>query len=202
MGVQRKRCRHCGKTRAAVHFWRASGARDGLQSWCRECSRVHDASPQRRAARRQYQGTTRGRAVIAAGGRRYEQSAHGKAARRARRKTPEYREQMRRFRERYEKSPKRLAYLAGYRESPAGKAKVRAAAVRQRARWPMKVRARDAVNHALATGRLVRPSRCARRACRKACRPQAHHHRGYGRRYWLVVTWLCVTCHARADRRP
>jgi hypothetical protein len=57
-----------------------------------------------------------------------------------------------------------------------------------------KRKARQCVNNAVNRGKLRRPTRCG--ACGSACRPQAHHHRGYARRFWLDVAWLCAGCHA------
>lgn len=65
-------------------------------------------------------------------------------------------------------------------------------AQRHRQKYGLESRARDAVNHALANGLLVRLW-CAR--CMKDDgRIEAHHH-SYAERDWLDVTWLCHPCH-------
>lgn len=63
-----------------------------------------------------------------------------------------------------------------------------------RKKSPEKSAARSAVGYALRTGILVRPKKCSK--CGKRCKPQAHHHKGYGKK--LDVIWFCRTCHVAA----
>lgn len=56
----------------------------------------------------------------------------------------------------------------------------------------LKHRARNRLNYAVQSGRLQRPTICDN--CRKPCKPDAHHYRGYA--YPLSVIWLCRLCHA------
>lgn len=63
-----------------------------------------------------------------------------------------------------------------------------------------------AVKHAIATGALLRPEHCAHcnrkpgknRAGRSLI--EAHHYKGYAKRYRLTVVFLCSSCHKLADR--
>lgn len=60
-----------------------------------------------------------------------------------------------------------------------------------RLRTPKQSAARSKVGYAIRTGKLVRPAHCE--ACRKVCKPHAHHHKGYDKP--LDVQWLCRACH-------
>lgn len=54
-----------------------------------------------------------------------------------------------------------------------------------------------AVQQAVRRGHLQRPRCCSR--CNRAGKIEAHHHKGYLRRDWLLVIWLCVKCHRRVE---
>jgi len=56
-----------------------------------------------------------------------------------------------------------------------------------------KTLARLAVHRAVKRGKLIRPRSCSR--CGRRCQPDGHHHRGYARKNWLHVIWLCRKCH-------
>ena len=56
--------------------------------------------------------------------------------------------------------------------------------------------ARIALNLAIKSGKLLRPSKCER--CRATCKAHGHHT-DYSKP--LSVQWLCVKCHAIAHRR-
>ena len=62
---------------------------------------------------------------------------------------------------------------------------------------PEKSPARIAVYRAIKRGQLVRPSECEN--CSKPCKPEAHHHKGYGKEYRLDVQWLCTQCHSLTE---
>lgn len=55
---------------------------------------------------------------------------------------------------------------------------------------PLKVKAQNKVNKAVASGRLLRPGRCSQ--CGEECKPDAHHA-DYSKP--LEVEWLCRRCH-------
>ena len=59
--------------------------------------------------------------------------------------------------------------------------------------FQQKKRARRAVELAVIHGRMRRPKKCS--VCRQPKRLEAHHHRGYAKKHWLAVIWLCVECH-------
>lgn len=60
-----------------------------------------------------------------------------------------------------------------------------------------KEKARHSVFVALRRGSLRRPTACAK--CKRACTPEADHHRGYGPGNRLRVWWLCRTCHRAVE---
>lgn len=66
--------------------------------------------------------------------------------------------------------------------------------------WGAEGRAHDAIQRALKTGRLTRPTRCE--VCGALGRTIAHHHKGYAPRYRLAVLWLCNSCHGYAHSQP
>jgi len=62
---------------------------------------------------------------------------------------------------------------------------------RFRAKFPLKARAHDLVKNALASGMLVRPTRCE--ACGSEKNKPHSHHEDYSRP--LDVQWICQPCH-------
>ena len=100
---------------------------------------------------------------------------------------------------RYTHSEKGLASRRAWRSSPAGKASAEATRARWRAAHPDRARARDAVNNAVRSGRLVRPDTCS--GCGKPGRVEGHHHLGYDAAHLLDVVWMCHACHWMAHGR-
>jgi len=63
--------------------------------------------------------------------------------------------------------------------------------VRQyRQKYPDRVKANNAINHAIERGDIIRPTTCER--CGKTCKPDGHHP-DYNKP--LEVQWLCCECH-------
>lgn len=58
---------------------------------------------------------------------------------------------------------------------------------------PEKIKAQLAVNHAVRSGKLRRPAYCE--ICGARSEHIEGHHDSYDRDRWLVVTWLCSSCH-------
>lgn len=72
--------------------------------------------------------------------------------------------------------------------------------------YRLKVKARAAVDHAIKTGKLIKPDCCQSHGkygvsvC--AGRIEAHHWHGYWpRAAWTDVEWLCTACHKAADEQ-
>lgn len=60
-----------------------------------------------------------------------------------------------------------------------------------------KVKARSAVNYAVHTGHLRKPTTCPR--CGRSVVVHGHHHNGYDPEHWLDVVWLCAKCHREEE---
>ncbi len=60
-------------------------------------------------------------------------------------------------------------------------------------------RAAKAVERAIQSGQIIKPLRCS--SCKKKDRLQGHHHKGYAKKNYLNVVWLCVKCHQSEDRK-
>lgn len=57
---------------------------------------------------------------------------------------------------------------------------------------PNKKRATSAINNAVRDRKMFRPNVCE--FCGKLCKPHAHHS-SYSEDMFLLVTWLCASCH-------
>lgn len=117
-------------------------------------------------------------------------------------------QQRREAQARYRVSAKGKATATRYWQSPKGRAASSANRDRNWPEWrehsrewqrqhaaerPDEYRARHAVNYAIRTGRLVKPTSCE--ACGETGRLHGHHHRGYTGGAELDVLWLCPACH-------
>ena len=67
-----------------------------------------------------------------------------------------------------------------------------------RKRSPHLQKAHNAVNHAIASGKLIRPDSCSKCGC--SCKPEAHHD-SYDQNELLNVRWLCRPCHENHHHR-
>lgn len=96
METQTKHCPRCSQDKPMTEFGRNRSRPDGLQSWCKKCTRAYmadyrdkanyrasvreyDRSPKGRAAHRRYNHSAAGRASKQRAAKRYYQSAKGKA---------------------------------------------------------------------------------------------------------------------------
>jgi len=98
------------------------------------------------------------------------------------------------IRRRYERSKKGRATFRRYNQSPKGIATSKKKYKISRERFPMRYRARKAVNHAVQKGKLAPIST---RICHY-CGNQAshyHHYMGYGEKYRRIVIPICHSCH-------
>ena len=81
--------------------------------------------------------------------------------------------------------------------SPAGRATQSKANKKRREKFPERIKAKDAVNNAIAAGKLERPSIC------EACSEEKFvegHHESYKEEDWLKVNWLCKKCHVELHK--
>ena len=67
-----------------------------------------------------------------------------------------------------------------------------------RLRNPTHVKANSKVRTAVRFGKIVRPNECSKCGCQ--CKAEAHHD-SYEKSQWLVVRWLCKSCHAAHHRK-
>lgn len=58
--------------------------------------------------------------------------------------------------------------------------------------YPERISANKQVTNAIKNGKLLRPAFCEH--CWQTCKPDAHHI-SYSKDMWLVVIWLCKSCH-------
>ena len=65
-------------------------------------------------------------------------------------------------------------------------------------RHPTHIKANSKVSTAVRWGKIVRPNECSNCGCQ--CKPEAHHD-SYEKSQWLVVRWLCKSCHAAHHRK-
>lgn len=111
----------------------------------------------------QYQKTEKGKLVCKKANRKYSQSKKGK-----------------------------LCYQE-YAQSKKFKLKNKQARKRIKLKYPQRIKARTAVNHAIREGKLPRPNslKCS---CSEPAQ-QYHHHKGYAPEHWLDVIPVCKKCH-------
>lgn len=77
----------------------------------------------------------------------------------------------------------------------ANRDKVRRSDARMRAKYPLKIKARRAVNYAVRSGKLIRPDTCS--SCGAGGRIEGHHP-DYTKP--LEVVWVCTPCHAEIHK--
>ena len=79
-----------------------------------------------------------------------------------------------------------------YKQTPKGKACAIRAVNRYRKQNPINGKAGNAVNNAIADGRIKRPD-----VFNCSCGEQAHqyHHPSYAKEHWLDVIPVCISCH-------
>lgn len=97
---------------------------------------------------------------------------------------------------RYRKSEKSKACDKAYKQSENGKATMK----QFNARHPNYRKAMQAVNNAVAAGRLPRPDTLLCSYCPKPAQ-QYHHHKGYELEHWLDVVPVCLECHRTIHKK-
>ncbi len=84
--------------------------------------------------------------------------------------------------------------IAEWDRSSVGKESHRKNDENQRAKHPERVKAANALNHAVRDGKIERPSICEH--CDKKKFVEGHHW-SYLEEHWLDVEWLCILCHRK-----
>lgn len=164
--IQTKQCSKCKKFKPFSEFSKNRSHKDGYSNNCKICEYNRD---------KKYKQTKEGKAAR----KRYKQSKKGKVANK-----------------RYGQTDKSKVAGKSYRQSEKGKATRQVVQKRFLSRNPNHLKAKMAVNHAVAAGKLpkVNTLKCA-------CGEQAeqyHHHKGYAPEHWLDVIPVCKKCHFNA----
>ncbi len=90
------------------------------------------------------------------------------------------------------------AYQKRYNQTKRGKANNCRNSRKQREKYPERIKAMNAVNHAVTRGDLPHVSLCRCVQCPRQAQ-EWHHYKGYAPEHWLDVLPLCIPCH-RNDR--
>lgn len=69
---------------------------------------------------------------------------------------------------------------------------------RSEEKYPERRKASTALRTAILSGKVQRPNHCE--FCGKECKPHGHHS-SYAEDMWLMVTWLCSSCHGEVHRQ-
>ena len=187
-----------------LDFYKNAASRDGLQDWCRSCQAEHkrspvgkaserkwNRSPKGKVSRKKYQQTNKGRAT----GERWRQSDVGKASRKKQRLSLKGKASRKRYRVVHKEKIAEKEKVR--RQMPINKATKKRGSDKYRKDFPERVKANRATNNAIKTGELERPSFC------ESCNKEAFtigHHESYEEENWLVVDWLCASCHVELHR--
>ena len=168
-----KTCGRCKEAKATSLFSRSPQTKDGLYGWCKPC-----VSKNYKEKYLWKEKTPEMRAMRNA----YRASRRDYYRKKFNEWDAAHREQRRMAsRERYARNRKaECERQAGVRE-----------------KFKDHCRARWALGSAIRYGKLKKKP-CQR--CGTAEKVQGHHHKGYEKKYWLDVVWLCGVCHGRAHR--
>jgi len=182
-----KQCTACKEIKPISEFHKDRSRKDGLQRKCKICRKAYDQTEKGKAVRQVYQQSEQGKVVRF----RYLQSEKGKAYQ----KRYWQSEKCKATQKRYEQTDKCKAARKAYRQSEKGRAAQKRHDLKQKAKYPEQIKARNAVNHAIAAGKLPHPD-----TLQCSCGEQAkhyHHHKGYEPEHWLDVVPACLECHTK-----
>ena len=96
----------------------------------------------------------------------------------------------------YRCRPCNLTHIKKWHHSKKGKEKIKENLYRMKKKFPIKQRARGALNYAVKHGKILKPKNCSK--CNKVTRIEGHH-KDYTKP--LKVIWLCPNCHRKEDLR-
>lgn len=91
-------------------------------------------------------------------------------------------------------------YNSVYRKTEKGKANLQKGIKRFNTRHPNSVKAQNAVNNAIAVGKIphIKTRRCY--FCYEPAE-QYHHYKGYAPKFWLDIIPVCRECHMKIHRK-
>jgi len=96
------------------------------------------------------------------------------------------------YKKKYRKTKKGKVANKRYKQSEKGKASDK----RFAARYPNRIKAKWAVNHAISVGKMQKASFFKCKYC--PVQAQQYHHPSYAPEHWLDVIPVCVDCHQKA----
>lgn len=167
-----KQCSKCKKRKGTSEFYNQKSAKDGLQSYCKECTMKINSSEnrkiQKREASREYSHTERGVKIQY----EYRHSENRKTAQ-----------------QKYNKSDKGKTSQRKYDKSKKGKDNNR----KYREGNQEKIKAQTIVTRSIRKGDLPKASTLKCTNCNKQAAD--YHHWSYDKKYWLDVIPLCRQCH-------
>lgn len=181
-------CNRAGQLLPLDEFPRNKVVKSGRTHLCKECTnrrnRAYRQTEAGKVATAQYKGSEKDKARR----QRYDQSPRVKAMRVDYFQTPRGKAAVKR----YQQSEKGKALAARHAQTPGGKASRRAT----RARYPERIKARNAVNHAITADKIPHVST---QKCTECSNPAQdyHHYKGYAPENWLDVIPVCKDCHTR-----
>lgn len=206
-----KKCIACEIEKPLDAFNKNKGSRDGLQTYCRECQWKARHEGFKLAHRKVIKKseipspvnggkvcrmclTEKDRAAYASDVTRQDAlHPYCQECRHKQKRSPEAlakRRKLRKWTKDYA-----VKYHYDYTRRPEVMARNAARNRTYSLRFPEKAKAHSAVTRAMITGDIVRPRMCE--GCFTACKPEAHHHKGYDKEHWLDVLWLCRSCHKK-----
>lgn len=169
-----KRCSKCGEVKPLTEYHKDARNKDGFYGHCKACHYKMTHA---------YEQTERGKAVVSKSRREWYEERGGREITRAR-----------------SARPSAIQQRALYRQTEAGKEAQKRKDKKRVLVHPQKIKAKNAVNHAVASGILpaVSTMKCVR------CGNQAehYHHESYAKEDFLRVIPLCQECHARTYTQP
>ena len=166
-----KRCSKCKEIKAKSEFHRNRNHGDGLRSQCKKC-RYH------------YQQSAKGKATA----RRYRQSEKCKAKQRIYQQSPEYKIYQKQYRQ------SNTGKAARNRHERSNKRKTTRKHCDSLRNYPNRRKARNAINHAVAAGKLPRIST---QICGCDDPANHYHHHSYKPKFWLDVEAVRRKCHTK-----
>lgn len=171
-----KRCKgECRKLLTFKDFYRDKKSKDGRMNVCKKCHNLRVVEKRRTNPR--------------------SRTSHAQASKRYKEKYPaKVREKDRKY---YHERGGKEKNAEWKKENPE---RAREILKRSEAKNRIKVRARQAVRNAIRRGELKKPTKC--QVCgKKTDELDAHHYKGYIKRYWLTIKWICEDCHGQTRRK-
>lgn len=86
-------------------------------------------------------------------------------------------------------------YLKNWRQTEVGKASIKTASLKYNLNNKPKRNAKEAVRKALKHNLITKPLYCEN--CDTGGLLHAHHYKGYIKKYYLTIKWLCPSCHKK-----